>query len=98
VIILRISSGLISISAMSSLSMMPQVLALLCAGPLGQSWVVNWLARAHYDRLCLIVHLLKVCGIISADLNCFSRDYTLLLLKLILLKASNYCHSHRLNV
>ena len=49
--------------------------------------VLDWLARAHDDRLYLIAaHLLKVCGIISADLNCFSSDYTLLSSEVIIIK------------
>lgn len=52
------------------------LLRLLDLGCAMSSWprkcVPDGLAGAHDDLLCLIAHLLKVCGIISADLNCFS--------------------------
>lgn len=72
---------LLPMSPVSMAATMPSfsrlgLLLLLDLGCAMSSWsrmcVPDGLAGAYYDLLCLIAHLLKVCGIISVDLNCFS--------------------------
>ena len=70
----RVLSDLIPIAAVPLVSLPPMGLHLvfLYGDLIPRVCVLDGLAWAHDDRLYLIVHLLKVCGIISADLNCFS--------------------------
>ena len=70
----RVLSNLILFAAVPLVSL-PSLrlhLVFLNRGLIPRVCVLDRLAWAHDDRLYLIVHLLKVCGIISADLNCFS--------------------------
>ena len=73
--ILLLAMPPVSIATIPSFSRLG-LLLLLYLGCVMPSWarmcVPDGLTGAHDDLLCLIAHLLKVCGIISADLNCFS--------------------------